>query len=319
MKALVAGIVLIILSGSILLWRRSAEAPRNAAAGPERSTRCMVWKARRGAATVWLCGSIHLLRENDYPLPEPYLKAFEEAKTVVMELPPGSAEDPEVQKKIQRAGTLPEGESLQRSVSAATWNALENWSRQSGTSIEMLQRMKPWFAAITIPVVTLQRSGFSVSRGMERWFAARLGHRKAEGLESAEQQLGLFDTLDPKTREEMILQAVEEAANAPARASQLAEAWREGDATRLGAVMQQSLGQFPDVKKVLLDDRHAAWIPAIESHLAGAETVMVLVGSAHLAGNGSLVDLLEDRGVSLTQMEYRTTRPAPGTSAGFPP
>jgi uncharacterized protein len=319
MKALVAGIVLIVLSGSILLWRRSADAPRNATAGPERSTRCMVWKAQRGTATVWLCGSIHLLRENDYPLPEPYVKAFEEAKTVVMELPPGSAEDPETQKKIQRAGTLPEGESLQRSVSAATWNALEGWCRQTGMSTETMQPMKPWFAAITVPVVTLQRSGFSVSRGMERWFAARLGNRKAEGLESAEQQLRLFDTLDPKTREDMILQAVEEAANAPARAGQLAEAWREGDATRLGAVMQQSLGRFPDVTKLLLDDRHAAWIPAIERYLAGTETVMILVGSAHLAGKGSLIDLLEVRGVSLTQMEYKTTRPAPGTSASLPP
>src|SRR6187551_1881247 len=106
MKAVVTGILVIVLSGGLVLWQRSRETAAYSRpapgfnpplTGPVRTTKCMVWKAQRADTTVWICGSIHLLREDDYPLPAPYLQAFAEAKTVIMELPPGSAQQPVVQ------------------------------------------------------------------------------------------------------------------------------------------------------------------------------------------------------------------------------
>ena len=47
----------------------------------------------------------------------------------------------------------------------------------------------------------------------------------------------------------------------------------------------------------------------IEKYLNEDEPVMILVGSGHLAGEGSVISRLRDRGVKLTQMEYHTTRP----------
>ena len=66
--------------------------------------------------------------------------------------------------------------------------------------------------------------------------------------------------------------------------------------------------QAPDVA---MDDRHAAWLLQLEKYLDGGETVMVIVGALHLCGSGGLVELLEAKGAKLTQMEYKTTRPAP--------
>ena len=311
MRLLVIGIVLTVLSGSVLVWKSRTEGHESPAQGPERTTHCMVWKATRGKSVVWLCGSIHLLRENDYPLPEPYRTAFAEAKTVVMELPPGSSSDPAVQKGMLEAGRPAGGMPLETTVSAGTWKAVEEWSRRSGMSLSTLQPMKPWMAALTISVLGYERQGFSVSRGMEAWFTDRMGDRATAGLETAVGQLALFDHIGLPVQEEMILQAIDEEKNAGARIRQLVESWHEGDAPRLASLMEESMKPFPEVKKLLLDERNAAWVPEIEKFLEGSETVMVLVGSGHLAGKGSVVDLLEQKGVTLNQMQYRTTRKAP--------
>lgn len=312
MRILVIGILLTALSGSVLIWRnRSGQSLEAVSRGPERTTRCMVWKASRGKATVWLCGSIHLLRESDFPLPEPYLKAFGEATTVVMELPPGSTGDPVVQKQMLESGRLSDGKVLQGVIAEKTWTGISEWSRRSGVAVQTLQPMKPWMAGLTISVFTYERLGFSVARGMEGWFTERIGSRKSAGLETAVGQLALFDKIEPSVQEEMILQALDEEKNAAVRIRQMLESWHEGDAVRLAGLMDESMKPFPGVKKLLLDDRNAAWIPVLETYLDGNETTMVLVGSGHLAGKGSVIDLLEQKGVTFTQMECRTTRAAP--------
>ena len=310
MKAFIAGLILIVLSGAALLWNRLAETAPPPAQTAERTVHCMVWKAQRGHATVWLCGSFHLLRESDYPLPEPYQKAFEEAKTVVMELPPGSMDDEAGKELFLAAGIVPAGKSLKDMISAKTWIALEAWASRNATSTDSLLPMKPWLAGMTVAMTTYERLGFSVSRGMERWFTARLGDKKRAGLETPESQLAIFDKFDAPLQDEMIRQAVEEEKEAAACVKDMTSAWLTGDTRRLDALMEANMRGFPDLKKLLSDDRNASWLPAIEKYLDGTETVMVLVGAAHLAGEGSVVDLLEKKGVTLTQMEYRTRRGA---------
>lgn len=307
MKAIIAGFIVIALSGAAVLWHRCSQQTGLNAPAVERTTHCMVWKAQRGMATVWLCGSFHLLRKSDYPLPQPYLTAFNQARRVVMELPPGETMQP-----FRTGGRLPAGKTLNDIVSAQTWDELENWNRRRGERASGMMHMKPWFAAVTIAATIHRRLGFDASFGMERWFTARLGDRLRSGLETAKQQLAVFDSIDPPLQEQMILQAIEEYEDSasPASVKAMMDAWRNGEVNPVYNMMQKTMGKFPELKKRVLDDRTAAWLPAIEKYLDGTETVMVLVGTGHLAGPGSLIDLLEKKGVSLTQMEYRTTRAA---------
>jgi len=311
MKALVAGLILIVLSGVLLLWRKGLEPPPLSVRVPESTASGMVWKAQRGKATVWLCGSIHLLRDDGFPLPEGYRKAFSESTTVVMELPPGSTRSLETQRTLSLAGLLPRGQTLDKIVSASTWAAIDEWSRKAGKTLAAIQDMKPWMAALTISIMTLDRLGYNVARGMEAQFATAMGDRKGEGLEAPKQLAEFFDAIDAVTQESMILHAIDEEKTAEGRIKELTAAWRAGNAHRLAALMNESINKFPAVKKTLLDDRNAAWIPAIEKHLDGDQTVMILVGSGHLAGEGSLVDLLEKKGVTLTQVKHAPGKLAP--------
>jgi uncharacterized protein YbaP (TraB family) len=309
MKAIVTGLILIAVSGGALIWHlvsRSASVPP---AGPVRTAKCMVWKAERGKAVVWLCGSFHLLREEDYPLPAPYLQAFEEAKVIVMESHHDPATAAERQEKIAALGRVPEGETLQQHLSPEAWKTLAGYCNGDGPALVSLQSMRPWKAAFHLSNHHMARLGYSAARGLESHFSALAGSRRLAGLETLEEQFAGLNKLDAAVQEALLLRVIAEAPHATRRAAENIAAWREGDTRRLAALHEESMASIPALKQMLFHDRHAAWMPKLEQYLDGSETVMVLVGSLHLCGNGSLIELLEAKGVKLTQQEYRTTRP----------
>ncbi len=309
MKAIVTGLVLIAVSGAALIWHLAGRSGAPLPAGPERTAKCMVWKAERGSAVVWLCGSFHLLRGEDYPLPSPYLQAFKESRIIVMETLRDPAAGAEQQERIAAIGRLPEGESLLDQLSPQGRETLTKYCAADGPALASLQGLRPWKAAYHISNHGLARLGFSAARGLEAHFNAAAGPaHKLEALESLEEQLAGLNRLDAASQEAMLLQVIAEAPAAAQRAADNIDAWREGDTRRLSALHGESMAAVPALKQLLFHDRHAAWLPKLEKYLDGRETVMVLAGSLHLCGRGSLIELLEERGVKLTQMEYRTTR-----------
>jgi hypothetical protein len=163
-------------------------------------------------------------------------------------------------------------------------------------------------ASLRIGMTTLDRLGFSAARGIERHLSARLGSRRTEGLETTAESLGILDALSPTEQDQLVATAIRDARTAPTRITQLAQAWHEGDAPKLDALLREGFKEFPQIRKRLIDDRNAAWLPKIRSLLKGSENAIVIVGSGHLAGPDSLVDLLAKEGVSLTQQDHTTRR-----------
>lgn len=312
MKAIITGLVLIAISGGALIWHLATRtAPSQQPSGTERTAHCMVWKAERGHATVWLCGTFHMLRQEDYPLPQPFLTAFAEAVTLVTESPRDPATSAERQARVIARGQLPPGETLEQKLSPPAWAKLRDACAAVDLNIAVLQPMKPWQAVFHLTNHALQRIGYRPALGLETRFIASAGDRKLAALETLDAQLDAFDSLDGGTQEAMVQRAAEEVKDAKKRMEEMSEAWHEGDTRRLLALDDSTMDSHPALKKMVLDDRHAAWLPQLEKYLDGTEPVMVLVGSRHLCGRGSLIELLEAKGVKLTQMEYRTTRPAP--------
>ncbi len=318
MKFFVAGLMLLTISLSALVWHRNRDAGMRpdpvrveVPHGPERTTKCMVWKAQRGAAVLWLCGSLHTLRASDYPLPAPYLSAFGEAKRIVMELPP----DYKPGAAMRKMGWLSDDRLLKDAVAPETWRVITEWTARSGIPLSSIESLKPWTAALTVAEASQKARDFDPEDGMEPWFRARLGRIPAEGLETPEGQLGLFDSLSPEAQEKMLTLTLKEEATGISRIDRMVSGWSEGDAEQLAAIIDEGFAEMPELKRQLHGDRHRAWLPRLEALLGGNETVMVLVGCGHLVGKGSLVDLLRQKGVTLTQQQYSTTRRAPESSA----
>jgi uncharacterized protein YbaP (TraB family) len=228
-----------------------------------------------------------------------------------LEIPPGDAQQPGIAASIQnltrlKSGTLPEH------IGPATWQDLTEWAKETSYPMAALEKQTPWMAGLTVAVATSAQLGFKTEYGIERHFTTRLAGsgKTAKGLETTLGQLQLFQQISPQQQEAMLRQALTEAQTMAGKATTLANAWRHGDTSTLHATMAGSFHDFPEIKKLLLDDRNAAWLPRLEALLQGDQPTMVLVGAGHLCGPGSLIDLLQAKGYRCVQMKPEAV-PAP--------
>lgn len=287
--------LLFLLVGGLIC--KADERPATAKSTAKAESAGLVFKVTGKKAPLYLCGSIHLLHKDDYPLPAKYDAAYKEAKILVFEIPPADMKKPETMGLMMKKAMLPEGE-LKDVVKEATFKALEGWAKDNSLPMVLFAKMQPWMAALTVAQTAYQQLGMSAELGLDFHFGelAAKDEKTVAGFETIGFQLGLFANLSPKVQEEMILQAIEEAAEAKDSIEKMRRAWLEADCAGLAEQINESFEGFPDIKKLLLDDRNERWIPQLEKYLNGNQSVMVVVGAGHLCGTGSVVDLLRKKG-----------------------
>src|SRR6204780_1459358 len=71
-----------------------------------------LWEIHGKHNTVYLLGSIHVLRLSDYPLAPVVLEAYSNAKSVIMEVNLEEISSAQVQEEMLTSAILPEGKTL---------------------------------------------------------------------------------------------------------------------------------------------------------------------------------------------------------------
>src|SRR5262245_4544947 len=74
--------------------------------------------------TVYLLGSIHVLKPEHYPLPAVIESAFSNSQVVVLEADPGKMLQPDMMNKLMTESMLPDGQSLKGQVSTGVYASL---------------------------------------------------------------------------------------------------------------------------------------------------------------------------------------------------
>jgi len=265
-----------------------------------------VWRVdgARGAE-LWLLGSVHVLRREDYPLPESVDRLFARADEIVMELDLDDLDPAEQQRILVGTAMLPSDTTLRDVLPAATYATAEERARALGIDLALLQRFEPWLVAIMLLDLGLQSHGYRSELGVEQYLLgkARAGSKAITGLESLEQQLALFDGLSPDTQRDLLAQTLGELAAADVRMREITAAWRDGRLEALGTELLAEFEQFPGLYEDIVADRNASWIAPLEALLEGERKVLVVVGALHLVGPDSVVAKLEARGHEVRRVE----------------
>lgn len=310
----VAPVVALGLLGAVIFARGRAVPPSavsaaSAISGPPAqaagSGRGLVWKIEGGKSPVYLAGSLHLLRREDLPPPTTLEAAYQAAEQLWFEVPPGEMQKPAAAATVMALGMLPADESLADTIPAETNRKVEAWTADNPSFAPVLERMRPWLAAMTIMLTEYQRMGVGPEHGIEQSLMARARQdgKKTGGFETVQQQLSFFGELTPDKQQALLDKTFEDLAQSRDHLTDMIAHWRAGRDAELAAQLNKSFTGHDDLKKRLLDDRNAAWIDPIEKLLAGDAPTLVVVGAGHLAGEGSVVDLLEKKGWKLTRLE----------------
>lgn len=272
----------------------------SASTGKAASRGC-VWVADREGkpGRLFLCGTIHILRESDYPLAPAYDIAYQQSTKLVLELPPGASSAPDFQTRLMELGQYPGGESLESTMPPALWKRLEAWAKNRHMRMDQFRRFRPWLAALVITSTEYSALGAKADQGADHYFetlATRDG-KPGEGLETAEFQFQLFSQLTPKMQEEMLAQTLDEVSTVSQEYEKMISAWKNGELEPLHEMLTREAEKYPDLMNLFIKNRNHAWIDRLEAMLQRGENVMVLVGAGHLGGEpDGLLALLRQRG-----------------------
>jgi len=262
-----------------------------------------LWKVQGEQNSVYLLGSVHVLKKSDYPLAAPIEAAFSNASVVAFETDIGALEDPAIAMKLLTKGQLPAGETLSQQLSAETHKLLASHLKETGLPAEMFEPFSPGMAAMTIAMLELQKLGLDPNHGVDKHFfpLARKAGKKIVPLETVDFQINLLTEFTKQEGELLMKTTLKDLDTLKKDLPTLLTAWKTGDADGIEKVLNEAMKESPAIYKRLLTDRNRNWVPKIEELARGKRNAVVIVGAGHLVGKEGVVELLKKKGWKVTQ------------------
>lgn len=263
-----------------------------------------MWQVAGEQNRVYLLGSIHLLREQDHPLPTAIYDAYEDADTLIMEIDMDDVDPVEGQMLTNELGLIKDGGTLRGLLGDAVYAEAARLAEAASIPLALLDKSEPWFAAMNIEIMLLMRIGFNPAFGIENDLLERAKADRKEilGFETMRQQLEFLDGLSAEAQRDMLIQALAEGADLSDQMDAMIRAWRSGDVQFLEDNLLADMENYPELNDVIVVNRNLAWTAEIEELLDDIDDYLVVVGALHLVGADGVPSLLRSRGHEVTQL-----------------
>jgi uncharacterized protein YbaP (TraB family) len=268
------------------------------------STHHCLWKVQGKTNVVYLLGSIHVLKETNYPLATPIEQAFTNSPIAVFEADIGAMNDPSLAMKMMAKGALPEGETLEQQLSPESYKAFQKQVEESGMPPAMMDKMTPAMAAMTLEVFELMKLGLDPEAGVDKhYFAlAKKEGKQTIPLETVDFQIGLLSNFTKEEGEALMKSTLRQMDTLKKDFDDMLKAWETGDADKLDKMLNEAMQDSPAIYKRLVTDRNRNWLPKLQELGQGNKNAIVIVGAGHLVGKEGVVELLKQKGLKVTQL-----------------
>ena len=263
-----------------------------------------MWQVDGKTNSVYLLGSIHMLREQDHPLPSVIDSAYDDAEVIIMELDMDDMDPAYTQMAFNRAGVRTDGTTLRELMGDDAYSRAEEAAATVDIPLDMLEQSEPWLAAMTVEIMLLYRIGFNPMLGVEMTMTSRAARdgKPIEGLETVDEQLAFLDGLPLDVQSEMLIQTLAEGAALGDSIDAFIDAWHFGDMTILESGLLDSIKEQSEFSEVLITGRNRRWADAIAGLLDDDQDYLVIVGALHLVGVEGVPALLAKRGLGIQQL-----------------
>ena len=264
-----------------------------------------LWKVQSRTNTVYLLGSIHLLKKEIYPLQRKIEEAFDRSAVLVVEADVTQL-DPKVLQKLMETAFYPGNETLESHLSPETFSLAKKEFAEMGFPVELIQKQKPWFLTLTLSALSYVKMGFDPTYGIDMYFLSKAkGKKKILELESLEEQLQFLSQLSDREQESLLLCELKSKNVLQKETNQLVQAWLSGDVRGVEFILNRGIRQDPlltSVYEKMIDERNRKMALRIEEFLGAGEDYFVTVGAGHLVGDQGIPEILRRKGFSVEQL-----------------
>jgi uncharacterized protein YbaP (TraB family) len=262
-----------------------------------------LWVVKDEDTTVYLFGSVHLLKPGLGWFDDGVKAAFDSSDQLVLELvePPAA----EVQALFGKLAMDQQGKTLRSKMTDADRAVYEAAMGKLGLPAAAFDPFEPWAAGITLSVLAMQKSGFDPNSGVEKQLtaAAKGSNKPIAGLETMEFQFGVFDTLPETEQITFLVETAKLIDEVASTTDKMVAMWASAETESLGQLMNEGLTSRT-LYDALLTKRNANWAKWISARMAKPGVTFMAVGAGHLAGPTSVQNLLPAYGLNATRVAY---------------
>ena len=259
-----------------------------------------VWTLADEDTTIRIMGTVHFLRPDLEWRSAAIDTALDEADTLVFEADVSSPEAAsEMMKFVSSKAIFTDGRQLTSLLDKTQTAELKEALDYLGFPLGAMQTFRPWYAAVTLSVLQMQKDGFDPTAGVEQVLEkeGKAAGKSFAYLETVEQQLGRFADLPDEEQVDFLISSAESIEEGGEMLDVLVSEWEDGDVNGLGLLMSNPEMMGSDaIYNALLKSRNQDWVPKIEAMLDEPGTVLIAVGAGHLAGKDSVIQLLRADG-----------------------
>ena len=255
----------------------------NAAAEPA------LWKVQGPNATIYLFGTVHVLKPAVVWRSAKIDAAIKAADTLWLEVP--DADDPATMQPLVAKYGLDPAHPLSGKIDAATRARLAAFLAPLGAAPAQIDPLRPWMAGVMITMLPLIKAGFDPASGVEHVIKGdmRGAGKPVAGFETAEQQIQYLADWPPGGEVAFFKASLDDAENSVGMVNDLVAAWSGGDEARLETLLNGEMrDKYPFIYKRLLVERNLRFASRIAELAKGQGVVFVAVGAGHLLGADSV-------------------------------
>ena len=254
----------------------------------------LLWKIERdGVKPSFLLGTMHSEDERVLKIPPEVQRVFDGSSSFTMEV----VLDTQAIMETAQAMVFNDGGDLKTVLGSALYNKIVPLMAQHGVPEMVLSTFKPWAVFLTLSMPP-GRTGVFLDAALHD---AAVAQKKAvHGLETVQEQLGIFDRLTVAEQAQLVGDAVKHAGELKAVFEEMIHVYLKRDLAGLQA-LNEKYTSSDDAKleqklmAELIDARNLRMLERMAPRLKEGKA-FIAVGALHLPGDRGLLRLLEKQG-----------------------
>ena len=253
----------------------------------------------------YLFGTMHLLCADDAKLSVNLKKAIREADRIYFEI---DMDDMSQMIGALKFARMNDNTKLSDLLTKEEYARVKEYFEKNKSILpfSMMERLKPYMLTSLIGETGME---CEKTNGMEMIIMqeANKYDKEIKGLETAEYQASLFDSIPYEKQAKELLNYIDSLDFHKNSTSELVKVYREQDLKKMEALTVKSEGGIGEYLDLLVYNRNRRWLEELKTILSEKPT-LVAVGAGHLPGESGMINLLRKAGYTVKPL--KNTPPA---------
>lgn len=257
----------------------------------------LLWEiSKPGMTSSFLFGTVHSEDPEVLQLAPPVRQAFDRSDSVILEI----MMDMDAMIYSSTAMLMTDGRTLSGMIDESLYKKTVQAIQTRGIPELVLERMKPWAAATTLSVPPPE-TGLLLD--LVLFQKAQEAGKQLHGLETIQEQLGVFDSMPEAHQIRLLRDAVDNLEQIDRMNEEILVLYKGRDLAGMLALNERYMNEGDpavsrDLEQRLIVDRNRRMVERMQPYLE-AGNAFVAVGALHLPGDEGLLGLLDRRGYTL--------------------